>query len=178
MKRLGRFGRFGRFGGLGGLGCLGRLGRLGRFGHFERLRHLGHLARDERGVVALEFVLVFPFMILLLFGIVDASLILCDKAVITNASREAARAGIVVRVPQLTPAEVTSVALAYAQNNLVTGGTATTPTVTVDQSGGTSPGSPLKVTVSYTYDGLVLGSAVSAITGAITLTAVTVMNYE
>ncbi|CAN0626078.1 TadE family protein [Burkholderia multivorans] len=163
MKRQGRFGRFGQFGRLGRFGCLGRFGRL---------------ARDERGVVALEFVLVFPFMILLLFGIVDASLILCDKAVITNASREAARAGIVVRVPQLTPAEVTSVALAYAQNNLVTGGTATTPTVAVDQSGGTSPGSPLKVTVSYTYDGLVLGSAVSAITGPITLTAVTVMNYE
>ena len=145
MKRSGGFGRLGYLGYLGYLGCLGclgclaNLGNLRNLGHFERLRHFGRLARDERGVVALEFVLVFPFMILLLFGIVDASLILCDKAVITNASREAARAGIVVRVPQLTPAEVTSVALAYAQNNLVTGGTATTPTVTVDQSGGTSP---------------------------------------
>jgi Flp pilus assembly protein TadG len=142
------------------------------------MKPLLQIARDERGVVALEYVLVFPFFMLLLFGIVDASLLLCDKAVITNASREAARAGVVVRVPQLTATDISNVALGYAQNNLVTGGTATTPTVTVDQSAGTSPGNPLKVTVTYTYNGLVLGSTFSALTGTITLTAVTVMNYE
>ncbi|NPT60544.1 TadE/TadG family type IV pilus assembly protein [Paraburkholderia elongata] len=133
---------------------------------------------DERGVVALEFVLVFPFLMLVLFGIIDTSLILCDKAVITNASREAARAGVVVRVPQMAASQISTVALTYAQGSLVTGGTATTPTVTVDQSSGTASGSPLKVTVSYAYQGLVLGSALSALTGPVTLTAVTVMNYE
>lgn len=142
------------------------------------MNRLARLAADERGVAALEFVLVFPFLMTVLFGIVDTSLLLCDKAVITNASREAARAGVVVRVPQLTSSEVSSVALAYAQNNLVTGGTATTPSVSVDQSSGTSPGSPLKVTVTYTYDGLVLGSALSSLTGPVTVSATTVMNYE
>ena len=136
------------------------------------------LTTDERGVAALEFVLVFPFLMTVLFGIVDTSLLLCDKAVITNASREAARAGVVVRVPQLSASEVSNVALAYAQNNLVTGGKATTPTINVDQSAGTSPGSPLKVTVTYTYDGLVLGSALSSLTGPVTVTATAVMNYE
>jgi Flp pilus assembly protein TadG len=142
------------------------------------MNRLARLAADDRGVAALEFVLVFPFLMTVLFGIVDTSLLLCDKAVITNASREAARAGVVVRVPQLTSTEVSNVALAYAQNNLVTGGTATTPTVSVDQSAGTSPGNPLKVTVTYKYDGLVLGSAFSSLTGPVTVSATTVMNYE
>lgn len=142
------------------------------------MNRLARLASDERGVVALEFVLVFPFLMTVLFGIVDTSLLLCDKAVITNASREAARAGVVVRVPQMAASDVASVALAYAQNNLVTGGTATTPTVNVDQSAGTSPGSPLTVTVTYTYEGLVLGSAFSSLTGPVTVNATTVMNYE
>jgi Flp pilus assembly protein TadG len=132
----------------------------------------------ERGAVALEFVLAFPFLILVLCGIVDVSLLLCDKAVITNASREAARAGVVVRIPQLSASQISNVALNYTQNNLVTGGTSTTPTVTVDQSGGTSSGSPLTVTVTYRYQGLVLGSAFSSLTGPVTLTATTVMDYE
>ncbi|EEA03611.1 TadE family protein [Burkholderia sp. H160] len=138
----------------------------------------GSRAGAERGVVALEFVLVFPFLMMVLFGIIDVSLLLCDKAVITNASREAARAGVIVRIPQLTATQITNVALNYTQKNLVTGGTATTPTVTVDQSSGTSTGSPLTVKVTYTYEGLVLGSALSALTGPVTLTATTVMNYE
>ncbi|WP_442955588.1 TadE/TadG family type IV pilus assembly protein [Paraburkholderia sp. MPAMCS5] len=132
----------------------------------------------ERGAIALEFVLVFPFLMLVLFGIVDVSLLLCDKAVITNASREAARAGVVVRVPQYTTSEISNVALSYAQQNLVTGGTATTPTVTVGQPNGSLPGNPLQVTVTYQYSGLVLGSALSSLTGPITLSATTVMNYE
>jgi Flp pilus assembly protein TadG len=142
-----------------------------------RARH-GSRAGAERGAVALEFVLVFPFLMLVLFGIIDVSLLLCDKAVITNASREAARAGVIVRIPQLSVTQISNVALNYTQQNLVTGGTATTPTVTVDQSGGTSPGSPLTVTVTYRYEGLVLGSALSSLTGPVTLTATTVMNYE
>lgn len=144
----------------------------------NRLARLPRLGSDERGVAALEFVLVFPFLMTVLFGIVDTSLLLCDKAVITNASREAARAGVVVRVPQMAASDVANVALAYTQNSLVTGGTATTPTVTVTQASGTSPGSPLSVTVTYTYEGLVLGSAMSALTGPVTVSATTVMNYE
>lgn len=142
------------------------------------MNRLARLASNERGVAALEFVLVFPFLMTVLFGIVDTSLLLCDKAVITNASREAARAGVVVRVPQMAASDVANVALAYTQNNLVTGGTSTTPTVNVNQSAGTSPGSPLTVTVTYTYEGLVLGSALSSLTGPVTVSATTVMDYE
>ena len=135
-------------------------------------------ARRARGVVSLEFVLMLPFLLMVLIGIIDTSLLLCDKAVITNASREAARAGVVLRVPMLTPTQIANVALSYTQNSLITGGTATTPTVTVTQANGTTSGTALTVTVTYTYSGLVLGTALSVLTGPMTISASSVMLYE
>jgi Flp pilus assembly protein TadG len=136
------------------------------------------LAANERGIVALEFVLVLPFLLMVLFGIIDTSLLLCDKAVITNAAGEAARAGVVVRAQPLSESQIKSVALAYMQNNLITGGTATTPTVKVDPLGACASPGTLTVTVSYTYKGLVLGSALSSLTGPVTVTAAAVKNCE
>ncbi|KVE31773.1 pilus assembly protein TadE [Burkholderia vietnamiensis] len=135
-------------------------------------------ARAARGVVSLEFVLMLPFLLMVLIGIIDTSLLLCDKAVITNASREAARAGVVLRVPMLTSTQIANVALAYTQNSLITGGTATAPTVTVTQANGTTSGTALTVTITYTYTGMVLGSAFSALTGPVTISATSVMLYE
>jgi len=51
---------------------------------------------NERGASAVEFALVLPLLLILLFGIIEFSIILYDKAMITNASREGARAGIIV----------------------------------------------------------------------------------
>ncbi|MFD1561871.1 TadE/TadG family type IV pilus assembly protein [Paraburkholderia silviterrae] len=134
-----------------------------------------------RGIVSLEFVLVLPFLLMLLFGIVDVSMVLCDKAVITNAAGEAARQGVVLRATPYNLTQIQNVALAYTNNSLVTSGTNTPPTVTVSPSGGcASAGSsnPLQVSISYTYNGVVLGSALSAITGPVTVTAVAVKNCE
>ncbi|UEP29538.1 MULTISPECIES: TadE/TadG family type IV pilus assembly protein [unclassified Burkholderia] len=135
-------------------------------------------ARHARGVVSLEFALMLPFLLMVLIGIIDVSLLLCDKAVITNASREAARAGVVLRVPMLTTTQIANVALSYTQNSLITGGTATTPTVAVTQANGTTAGTALTVTVTYTYSGLVLGTALSVLTGPLTISASSVMLYE
>ncbi|MBR7953297.1 pilus assembly protein [Burkholderia cenocepacia] len=134
-------------------------------------------ARYARGVVSLEFALMLPFLLMVLIGIIDVSLLLCDKAVITNASREAARAGVVLRVPMLTTTQIANVALGYTQNSLVSGA-ATPPTVTVTQANGTTAGTALTVTVTYTYSGMVLGSALSALTGPVTISASSVMLYE
>jgi Flp pilus assembly protein TadG len=137
--------------------------------------------RSERGIAALEFVLVLPFLLMVLFGIIDTSLLLCDKAVMTNAAGEAARAGVVLRAQPFTQVQIQNVALSYMQNTLVTGGTATTPTVGVKPTGGcgsAGSGNPLQVTVSYTYKGLVLGSAMSSLTGPVTVTAIAVKNCE
>ncbi|KAG8155451.1 TadE/TadG family type IV pilus assembly protein [Burkholderia catarinensis] len=134
--------------------------------------------RHARGVVSLEFALMLPFLLMVLIGIIDTSLLLCDKAVITNASREAARAGVVLRVPMLTTTQIANVALTYTQNSLITGGTATPPTVTVTQANGTTAGTALTVTVTYTYSGMVLGSMLSVLTGPVTVSATSVMLYE
>jgi len=135
-------------------------------------------ARHTRGVVSLEFALMLPFLLMVLIGIIDVSLLLCDKAVITNASREAARAGVVLRVPMLTTTQIANVALNYTQNSLVSGGTATPPSVTVTQANGTTAGTALTVTVTYTYSGMVLGTTLSALTGPVTISASSVMLYE
>ena len=53
--------------------------------------------RCQQGTSLVEFAFVAPFFLLLLFGIIEFSVILFDKATITNASREGARVGILFR---------------------------------------------------------------------------------
>jgi hypothetical protein len=54
----------------------------------------GKKRRRHGGTAAVEFALVLPVLLLLLFGIVEMSLLQYDLLVIANASREAARFGI------------------------------------------------------------------------------------
>ena len=145
----------------------------------KQRRHIGrHAHTRARGIVSLEFVLMLPFLLMVMFGIIDMSLLLCDKAVITNAAGEAARQGVVLRATPYTSSQIQTVALAYTQNNLVTGGTATTPTVTTSGNCSSGSGTQLQVTINYTYNGIVVGSAFSALTGPVTVTATAVMNCE
>jgi len=137
-----------------------------------------HGLHRQAGSAVVEFALVLPLLLLLVFGIVEFSVALYDKAVITNASREAARAGVVYKVPQLTVAQITTVAQNYASNYLITFGSPATMAVAVDQSAGTTTGNPLKVTLSYTYTGLALGKIINPLVGAIQFSAVTTMDYE
>ncbi|MBW9107716.1 pilus assembly protein [bacterium M00.F.Ca.ET.228.01.1.1] len=134
--------------------------------------------RREAGVAVVEFGLILPLLLLLVFGMVEFSIALYDKAVITNASREAARAGVMYKVPPLTPAQITTVAQNYASTYLITFGTSTPVSVAVDQSSGTTTGQPLKVTLTYSYSGVGLGSIVTQLVGSVPITAVTTMNYE
>ncbi|NRO96861.1 pilus assembly protein [Paraburkholderia sp. NMBU_R16] len=143
-------------------------------------RHLGRHRRTRAGgIVSLEFVLMLPFLLMLMLGIIDMSLLLCDKAIITNAAGAAARQGVVLRSTPYTTTQIQNVALTFMQGSLVSGGTATTPTVTPSGSCLTiGSGNALQVTIKYTYNGLMVGSAFSALTGPLTLTATAVMNCE
>lgn len=49
--------------------------------------------REDRGAVAVEFALVLPLLIMLLFGVTTTGLAYSDHLAITNAVREAARLG-------------------------------------------------------------------------------------
>lgn len=107
--------------------------------------------RNNRGASAVEFALVLPILILLFFGIVDFGLLIYDKQIITNASREGARAGIVSRVPRLSVADITGVVDNYAKNYLITFGSKTGPSTTVPSGACAAFGQDLVVSVSYDY---------------------------
>ena len=140
-------------------------------------------AGSERGVSALEFTIIAPMLFVLIFGIVEFSFLFYDKAVITNASREGARAGIVAQSPRVTEAEIDQVVLAYAQNHLITFGGGT---LTADDCDpvweGMSFGDDLTVTVTYQYDFLILPNfgplGWGSLSNPITIQAVTVMRLE
>lgn len=132
----------------------------------------------QQGVAAVEFALIFPIFLLIVFSTIELGIILYDKAVITNASREAARAGIVLRTPKLTSTEIAAVATTYCNNNLLSFAPAAPPSVTVPSGAQGGFGVPLTVTVSYTYQGLGLTKLLSAITGPLVITATSSMRNE
>jgi Flp pilus assembly protein TadG len=51
--------------------------------------------RETKGASMVEFALVLPILILILFGIIEFGILIYNQQVITNASREGARYGIV-----------------------------------------------------------------------------------
>lgn len=138
--------------------------------------------KNKKGAAAVEFALVLPILIVLVFGIIEFSIVLYDKAVITNASREGARAGIVFKTDSnqnyapLTVDEIRAIVNTYCGNYLITFGSSTTVTTTVARDN-PAPGY-LRVAVSYPYSFLILPDFVTDLTGSLNLNAVTVMRME
>ena len=80
--------------------------------------------RGQRGAAMIEFALVLPVLLIVLLGTVEFSLLLYNKAMITNASREGARLGIVYRpgggLTHPICGDIGTRAQQYAQNHLIT----------------------------------------------------------
>ena len=133
--------------------------------------------KAQRGSAAVEFAIVLPIFLLLVFAIIEFGFILYDKAVITNASREAARAGVVLKTDKLDATQIAAVATSYCSSYLISFKASNPPVPTVSGAKGAF-GTPLTVTVTYTYYGLGLGTLLSPISGPLTLTGTTVMNNE
>lgn len=141
--------------------------------------------KDESGAVIAEFALVLPLLALLLFGMIEFGLVLFNKQVITNASREAARAGIVVD-PDI-PGGMTydqwiqSIAANYCSNYLINLGATSSPTVASTYSA-TGFGNELRVEISYNYDFLIFGGLAqmfgAGTSNTVNLYARTVMRFE
>lgn len=68
--------------------------------------------KNQRGAALVEFAIALPLLALLLFGFIEFGVLLYNKQVITNASREGARAAI-NPVPLKTPAEVEKIVKDY-----------------------------------------------------------------
>lgn len=138
------------------------------------------MIRDEHGGSLVEFAIVMPLLLLFLFGIIEMGILLYNQAVITNASREGARYGIVSRTPRHTEAEIRSLIGSFCDNNLlISFGTWADPTVTATFVTGQNFGDPLRVQIQWPHRFLVLPNLPGAgLTNPLTLSAHTVMNYE
>ena len=103
-------------------------------------------AKSERGIAVVEFSLVLPLLLVFLIGTIEFGLLFYNKQVLTNATREAARAG----TAHLTETQIKDIAVNYCSERLVRFSSDIAPTVTV--SGAQGPfGSELTVTVVYDY---------------------------
>ena len=134
-------------------------------------------SKNQQGTALVEFALIFMILILLLFGIIEFSLVLYDKQVLTNACREGARAGIIQQNPRVTDSAIKAVVINYAAAHLVTFGSDVLDAndVTITRTG-TDFGDSLTVSVSYLYDFLLLPKFIEGLMGNIS--EETVMKYE
>jgi Flp pilus assembly protein TadG len=139
----------------------------------------------EKGASAVEFALVLPVLMAILFGIIEFSFILYDKAIVTNASREGARRGIVYRTDDTGPIgvsedEIRTTAVNYCASYLVSLGTGSAVVLPPPTVAGNCAvkGSSLTVTVNYPYTFLVLPHFAEILPPVITLSGTTVMRCE
>lgn len=147
----------------------------------ERLKQ--RRLRRERGAATVEFAVIAVVLFLLVFGIIEFGILLFDKHILTNASREGARAGIVMTDGvRVTDDEIKQIVRDYAQEFMVSFRESSTlvfdPDISPVESsrvGGGLFGTDLVVTVNYQFNFLLL-SGIGL--GPITLTAETRMKME
>lgn len=119
-------------------------------------------SNKQSGVAAVEFAIVLPLLVLLFAGIIEFSLLLYNQQVITNASREGARAAINPSSPFLqgeedrsilNEEEVESIVVEYCKNKLVTFGDPESPKVTLSPNSfeDRELGNDVIVQVEYDY---------------------------
>lgn len=133
-----------------------------------------NLVKNEQGTTMVAFTIIVVVLLTIMFGIIEFGVLLFDKHVLTNASREGARAAIVVRVPRLPDGGVKDVVEHYCQQHLVTFADSA-PLDTKVVRNGTSFGDDLEVIVTYPFSFLFLSNFGL---GPITLTAETRMKME
>lgn len=103
---------------------------------------------NDKGVAAVELAIVLPLLLAVLFGTIEMGLVLYDKQVVTNASREGARSAINKNVSDLT---VKNLVTSYCNSRLISVSKGTTgidpEKITIAKVGA----GYFKVTVQYEY---------------------------
>jgi Flp pilus assembly protein TadG len=142
--------------------------------------------KSHNGQVIIEFALILPLMLLLLGGIVDFGILLYNKQVIDNASREGARAGIVHLLNSnggKVPVDIQGTVANYCENRLVTFGEGAAPVTTFSPEDLLAASYPDDLTVTVSYQYTFLFSSVLNMFGGnfgptLNLTSQTVMKME
>ena len=128
--------------------------------------------RRREGQAIVEFALVLPMFLLLVYAITEFGRIWMVQHVLTTASRAGARTGI---LPSSETSDVTT-----AVNNYLTAAGLDLALTGTQMSGvgtGTSSGDPTSVTVTYNFS-VLSGSMISSLQGTVQLTSTTVMRHE
>ena len=132
----------------------------------------------RRGQALVEFAILLPLILILLLGMIEFGLLLYNQHVITNASREGARYGIVSRSPRRSKIEIDSIVGEYCGDHLVTFGSGGHSTYTSPDPPGGTFGENLTVMVEFPYEFLVLPQFLADLAGVKLLQATTMMKYE
>jgi Flp pilus assembly protein TadG len=145
------------------------------------------LRRRQRGTEVVEFAIVSGLLFLLLFGIIEVSVLLFDKATLTNAAREGARTGILFRpAPRDLGGEdgrIETVVNDYAGAYLISLGGEAVMDIDIarndlDGNAVFGVGDELTVTVTYPYRYMVLPGFLAGLGDGLNLSATTVMRAE
>lgn len=142
----------------------------------------------RRGAQLVEFAFALPFLVLMIFLIIDFGFLVFNKAVLTNASREAARYATGLTATTWSTTKVKAVVCDYAWTSLIStrSGTHTTtcsgsPDLDIQVKGNIPPqfGDPITVEIRYLYSGF-LTSATTFILGVREweITTASTMNHE
>lgn len=123
--------------------------------------------RLNKGVAAVEFGIVLPVLLLVLFGIINYGVIMYNQAVITNAAREGARWAAIhnsasvgtgcANTYSASPTDACEAAYSYAVNNLINFGATGTLQLVAEKNplpADFNPGTPQSIQVRYTYTGI------------------------
>ena len=108
--------------------------------------------RSERGAAAVEFALVVPLLLLLLFAIISYGYLLSFRQALSQGASEAARAAVVDLDANSGGADVTAVIDGSLDSYGVTCASAAMTCEVSDPAPCGAGGEPLCVTVTLTYD--------------------------
>ena len=127
--------------------------------------------KNRRGAAVVEFAVVAPVFFLLIFGMIEYGRMVMVQQVLTNASREGARVGI---LDGSTGSDVSTTVSGYLTSSSISGAT-----ITVDPANPSAAGAgdPVTVTVSVPFN-QVSWLPAPMFLGGQTLSATTVMRRE
>jgi Flp pilus assembly protein TadG len=132
---------------------------------------------NEKGLATMEFALILPVLTFLVMGIIDFGMLMTSRASMVSASREGARAGILLTAPPVTETEISTVVRNALTVSGWDSGNVASATVTVTGAGG-GFGTDLTVTVGSNYSFFVLSKLIPPIADQLLLSASTTMKNE
>ncbi len=140
-------------------------------------QHAGRILRkwNDRGSTAVEFALILPILMALVFGMIDFGRLLYTQEVLNNAVREGARVGIKLKIVPVSDSEI------QTQVNTVIDGSqladSSKATVAINRIAvGTSTN--LQVGVQYNFAFLIANALIPGLSQTRVMNATSIMRME